>query len=193
MHYGQQGRRYNRESTVMTPWVLSQWIHDIISPVLKPQVILDPCIGSGRLVEPWFEEARIIGVDLENQPNIAVDWFFQYAFDLFTTWPHAKPDLILCNPPFNGGETQMMWPERFLRTMVSLFGREQPIVMICPHGFRLNLRTSSKRYLWMREEGPKITSIVSLPLDVFPQVKFHSEMLIFNIPGLEPHYWYGTD
>ena len=35
----------------------------------------------------------------------------------------------------------------------------------------------------------EITSIISLPLNVFERVEFHSEILIFGLPELKAHYW----
>ncbi len=56
-------------------------------------------------------------------------------------------------------------------------------------GFRLNQRKISKRWKWLRDNCPPITSIISLPLDIFDNVQFHSEILIFNVPKLKPHYF----
>jgi hypothetical protein len=30
---------------------------------------------------------------------------------------------------------------------------------------------------------------VSLPLDIFPGVEFHAEILIFNVKGIDAHYF----
>ena len=62
--------------------------------------------------------------------------------------------------------------------------------MFTPYGFRLNQTDRSKR--WKRfidGEYPDITSIVSLPKDVFTDILFHSEVLIFNLPKLNGHYF----
>lgn len=194
MHYGFLGRKYDKESRVYTPTKVAQYLHDVILSVYKPEVILDPCVGTGRLIAPWWEDARIVGIDLVNQDPLC-DEFREYPFDLFTTWSLPKPDLVLCNPPFNGtGPTGgMMWPEKFLRKIVELFGLI-PVVLFVPHGFRLNQRSHSGRWRWLTEpEAPKITSIISLPLDTFPDVKFHCEILIFNISGLPPHLFLGEN
>ena len=61
--------------------------------------------------------------------------------------------------------------------------------MFAPMGFRLNQRRQSKRFRWCRDSGAKITSIVTLPLNIFPDVEFHSEILIFNVGGVLPHYF----
>lgn len=189
MNYIHQGRRFDRDSSIYTPTWLAEWLRDILYPAVKPSVVLDPCVGLGRLVFPWYEYSKVLGVDLEHHVNVYLDKFIQYPFDAFDTWSHDKPDLILCNPPFGQCQRNMMWPEVFLRTITQLFGKDQPTVMFVPHGFRLNLREKSRRRVWMREAGPEITSVVSLPLDVFPSVEFHCEILFFNIPNVKPHYW----
>jgi len=56
-------------------------------------------------------------------------------------------------------------------------------------GFLLNQRRKSKRWRWLRDCGAEITSIVSLPLDIFPDVEFHNEILIYNVSGINPHYF----
>jgi len=72
---------------------------------------------------------------------------------------------------------------------VKLFGIHVPVVLFAPMGLRLNQKKTSSRWQWARDHGPRITGIVSLPLDVFPDVKFHSEILLFNVPSVQPHYW----
>jgi len=37
---------------------------------------------------------------------------------------------------------------------------------------------------------PAISSIVALPKDVYDGVLFHSEVLIFNVDGLNGHYFF---
>jgi hypothetical protein len=66
-----------------------------------------------------------------------------------------------------------------------------PIVLFTPIGFRLNLTLQSPRHKKLSEGiYPPITSQITLPKNIFAGVKFHSEILIFNIPGLENHYFY---
>ena len=45
-----------------------------------------------------------------------------------------------------------------------------------------------QRYRKMRDIYPQITTIIPLPLDVFPSVEFHNQILIFNLPELKPYY-----
>jgi type I restriction enzyme M protein len=61
-------------------------------------------------------------------------------------------------------------------------------------GFRLNSKKSGKRWIkFTNQVYPAISSIISLPRDIFPQVEFHSEILIFNITGLQPHYFFNPN
>lgn len=188
--YLHQGNRFKKSGVVYTPSHLSEWLFHLLNPIVQPQVVLDPCIGGGSLCYPWWERSRIVGVDIRDSKPTFTDLFIKYSFEHFTTWSHPQPDLVLCNPPFNGG-SRMMYPEVFTRKVTELFGNKIPFVLITPHGFRLNCSSRSKRRNWFKtDEAPKITSTVSLPLDVFPGVKILTEILIFNVPGLEPHYWY---
>jgi len=57
-------------------------------------------------------------------------------------------------------------------------------------GFCGNLTLSSSR-LEKFNNGtyPPIKSVITLPKNIFEGVIFHSEILIFNIPGLKSHYF----
>src|SRR3546814_19795001 len=61
--------------------------------------------------------------------------------------------------------------------------------MFTPYGFRLNQTDNSWRWKkFIEGEYPEITSIVSLPTDVFDGILFHIEVLIFNLLALNGHY-----
>ena len=77
-----------------------------------------------------------------------------------------------------------MYPERFLRKIQELWPGV-PTLLFCPHGFRLNQRERSSRRQWLLDL--QITSIISLPLDIFPETNFHVEIIAFNIPSLPAH------
>jgi type I restriction enzyme M protein len=64
-------------------------------------------------------------------------------------------------------------------------------VLFVPAGFCLNLTLESKR-LEKFNNGtyPPISSRITLPKNIFPEVVFHSEILIFNLKGLKAHYFY---
>ena len=117
----------------------------------------------------------------------------------------VKPQLVLCNPPFNGYGNKL-GSEVWLDKIIELFGKEVPIVLFAPMGFRLNGKQNGKRWSkFNSDKYPPISSIISLPRDIFPEVEFHSErlysnlqktfnkgfqILIFNLQGLEPHYFF---
>ena len=84
-------------------------------------------------------------------------------------------------------------PEVWLSRIVELWGKEVPTILFAPYGMRLNQSAKSGR--WQRFVNgtyPEIVSIVALPKDVYDNVLFHSEVLIFNIEGLKGHYFFGS-
>jgi len=182
-------RKNPKRSTVYTPDSVCQLLYDIIDPVLKPKVILDPAIGRGALTNPWRKQCHIIGVDIDRSSRRYADEFVCSRFEDIESWEMRWPDLVLVNPPFNNAPKRQFYPEIFLRKITELFGTNIPVVLFTPMGLRLNQKKTSSRWQWARDYGPRITSIVSLPLDVFPDVKFHSEVLLFNVPNVQPHYW----
>ena len=56
-------------------------------------------------------------------------------------------------------------------------------------GLRLNQRKHSTRWRWLRDTKAQITSIITLPLNIFSEVEFHVEILVFNVTGVRPHYF----
>lgn len=182
--------RNPKASTIYTPVGVAQFLFDTLE---RPQYqhIFDPAIGSGRLTDPWHETGRnVCGCDIH--PKVKRS---QYSVCFYGPFEEAdpalfpKPDLVLANPPFNGAPGNQLYPEVFLRHIFDLWGPKTPTVMFAPMGFRLNQRRQSKRFRWCRDSGAKITSIVTLPLNTFPDVEFHSEILIFNVGGILPHYF----
>ena len=151
-------------------------------------------------MKPWSAGGyRVVGVDVEDQGfhrTIVKNY-------LEVTRSDIKEDvsLVIMNPPFNidsktkrfikenyGGRPLL--PELWLQKAIELFGVEVPMVMFTPYGFRLNQTEKSKRWMkFVDKEYPPITGIVSLPKDVFKDILFHSEVLIFNIPMKNAHYF----
>lgn len=181
-------RKNKKKSTIYTPKLVAQFLFDILRPCFGAACqVFDPAIGTGRLTDPWYDkEYFIAGCDIEDA-GARCHYFDQFRFEDIE--PDFTPDLILCNSPFNGAPGKQLYPEVFLKRIFELFGVEIPIVLFVPMGFRLNQRKKSKRWQWLRDCGAEITSIVSLPLNIFEDVEFHSEILIFNIKGLKPHYF----
>ncbi len=154
--------------------------------------ILDPAIGTGRLTDPWRKPGKtIVGYDVTTQ-QADCDLFIQGRFEDETGFPPppiGRPDLVLCNPPFNGAAGKRLYPEVFLEHIFKLYGPTIATILFVPMGFRLNQRRKSKRFRWLRDCGAQITSIVSLPLDLFEAVEFHAEVLIFNVEEINAHYF----
>lgn len=153
------------------------WLCDEIAAMFPDaKTILDPSSGDGRLLAPFARRgAKIIGFDIKD------------GSDFLCMENNIECDLVVCNPPFNLGVGRMLGSEAFLRKILQLCGNVQ-IVLFCPMGFRLNQRIKSSRLRWLRDEcQASITSIMSLPLDAFEGVLFHSEVLFFNSPHLPPH------
>ena len=193
-----------KEATIYTPAEVSDFLFTILEPnIRKDGVIFDPCVGGGSLLLPWERNGyAVIGVDIEDQgfPGTKVLNYLELRSDEI----EEDISLVIMNPPFNiDGKTKEyikeqyggrpLLPEIWLRKAIELFGGDMPIVMFTPYGFRLNQTEASKR--WMRfasGEYPEITSIVSLPKDVFDGILFHSEVLCFNIPNMKGHYFVET-
>jgi len=183
-----------KKSDIYTPEWLSKQIYNIITDneAIKIGWVLDPAIGMGSLTKPFKEHgSRILGVDINPlsseycEDNMFICGKFEDVDKHLLT-----PELIICNPPFNSASGRKLYPEVFIRTIEKKYGNKIPVVMIVPMGFRLNQRISSGRWKYLKENWD-ITSIISLPIDAFPDVLFHSEVLIFNYSywGLKSHYF----
>ncbi len=190
-----------KKATVFTPDYVSEFLYDILHPVIsKNGIIFDPCVGKGSLLKPWKKAGyKVQGVDIENQgfPNTKVKNYLEVKQGEIK----EKVSLVIMNPPFNidsktktyikenyGGRPLL--PEVWFSKAVELFGMDIPIVMFTPYGFRLNQTENSKRWMkFVNEEYPPITSIISLPKNVFENIQFHSEILIFNLKMEQGHYF----
>lgn len=174
-----------KRSDIETPIAVCEFLHEIITNNYMIKTILDPCCGNRNLTKPFKEAAVFYDFDIKRGSNFLT---FDSTLD--------DVDLVTCNPPFNLGVGRKLGSEVFLQKIIEVTSPTTPIVLFCPMGFRLNIRgtsTISKRYARMEKAKAKITSIVSLPLDIFEGVQFHSEILLFNMPKLEPHYWLPTE
>lgn len=178
-----------KNSTIYTPKEVSNFIFGLLKDKVKKGIILDPCCGQGSLLAPWQENSYwTYGIDID--PNSTAD----AKMDFFTCQPYENEwndeiNLVLCNPPFNGMKPQLA-PEIWLDKIIELFGKDIPLVLFVPMGFRLNSNQNGKRWSkFTNGKYPPISSIISLPRDIFG-IEFHTEILIFNIPNLKPHYFY---
>ena len=164
-----------KRQDIETPEIVANFIASLFPSVKS---VFDPCVGGGNLLKPFKDRAKIRGIDIKQ------------GTDFLKTIEPIREELTLCNPPFNLGVGRKLGSEIFLEHIVKLGGKK--IVLFVPMGFRLNQRIKSRRWKWLRDKMPQITSIISLPLDIFKGVQFHSEVLIFNAPELKPHYFLNT-
>lgn len=180
-----------KSSNIYTPQEVSQFIFELLKDKIpKESLILDPCSGQGSLLSFWKEAGYPtwgIDIDLDSTANAKTDFFTIKPYQ--SEW-NLEVNLILCNPPFNGYGNKL-GSEVWLDKIIELFGKDIPIVLFAPMGFRLNGKQNGKRWnKFISSKYPPISSIISLPRDIFTGVEFHSEILIFNIQGLKPHYFY---
>lgn len=192
-----------KKATVYTPSSASAFLYSILKDHIIDGLILDPCVGQGSLLQPFADNGyEVLGIDIEHQgfhPTIVRNYLEIEKGKL------PDPSLIIMNPPFNidvktkeyikahyGGRPLL--PEIWIMKAIELFGKAKPIVMFTPYGFRLNQTVDSKRWKkFIDGTYPDITSIVSLPKNLFEGILFHSEVLIFNIHGMKGHYFYGNE
>ena len=192
-----------KKATVYTPPSTSQFLYSILSDHIRTGLILDPCVGTGSLLRPFMDNGyEVLGIDIHEQgfsPTMRRNYLEIPPGELPT------PSLIIMNPPFNiDGKTKEyiksryggrpLLPEVWLMKAIELFGKDIPIVMFTPYGFRLNQTVDSKRWRkFIDGTYPPITSIISLPKNLFEGILFHSEVLAFNIFGLKGHYFCGNE
>jgi len=192
--YNLQRNNYHlkpKNSTIYTPPEVSEFIFNLLKDKFLPKsLILDPCSGMGALLQPW-KEAEYLTWGIDNDLNSSAD----AKTDFFSCQPNESEwnlevSLVLCNPPFNGMRPKLA-PEAWLDKILELFGKDIPIVLFAPVGLRICHSLQGKRYQkFISGKYPAISSIITLPRTVFPNIEFHTEILIFNLPGLQPHYFF---
>ena len=193
--------RTQKNATVYTPHEVSEFLFTLLHDKIdKSGVIFDPCVGVGSLLAPFARSGfKVIGVDIEHQGFRGT---IKRNFLDVDKGTFERPSLVIANPPFNiDNKTKAMavklfgarplLPEVWLQKSVQLWGTRVPICLFAPYGLRLNQTTNSKRWLkFINGEYPPISSIVALPKNIYKNVLFHSEVLIFNVQGLNGHYFY---
>jgi hypothetical protein len=173
-------------SDIYTPPAVARFLFDLLNHT-GAATVFDPAVGTGRLTDPWYDAGcRIIGCDIVDR-KARLHRFHLGRYE--ETKDLERPDLVVCNPAFNGCTGRRLYPEVFLEHTFTLFGSTIPTVLFVPMGFRLNQRKKSTRWRWCRDCGAALTSIISLPLDIFLGVEFHAEILVFNVDGIRPHYF----
>ena len=194
---------YNEQknATVYTPDGVSDFLFGLLEDKIdRAGTVLDPCVGSGSLLAPFARAGfKTQGIDIVDQgyPDT-------YVHDFIALQKGAieRPALVVANPPFNidnktkdivvpvHGRRPLL-PEVWLAKAIELWGKSLPMVLFAPYGLRLNQTVRSRRWrLFADGIYPPISAIVALPKDVYTNVLFHSEILIFNIAGLQGHYFY---
>jgi len=155
-----------------------EWLCDFLYNLVKDQdfkKILDPCCGDKRLTKRFTCEI--------------IDYEIKEGKDFLKEEKLIDCDFVIVNPPFNIGQGRKLSVEVFMDKILELVGNKIPILIITPMGFRLNQRKKSSRYKKMRDTYPSIDTIISLPLDTFEDTLFHTEVIGFNTPFLNPHYF----
>ena len=174
--YSVKTKKKEKRSDIPTPLVLCKYLYDIISPHYQPKIILDPCAGDGRLTKYFDCEKK--------------EYEIKEGKDFFVETLEITCDLVLMNPPFNSGNGKTLICDLFLDKVYKLISDKTiPIIMICPFGFRLNQTKKSKRWKKLRDNFPAITTIISLPVDIFDGILFHTEIICFNTDKMNSHYF----
>ena len=199
--------RREKNATVYTPAAVSEFLFALVRDCIAPDaLVFDPCVGAGSLLQPFRRAGfRTFGMDIEHQgfePTLCGNYLAAERRDL-SAFLGGAPGLVLANPPFNldaktrqlavaqGGRRPLL-PEIWLQKTLALFGRQQPLALFAPYGLRLNqTQTSARWQKFVRGVYPPIASIVALPKNVYPDILFHSEILLFNLRGLNAHYFVG--
>jgi len=186
-----------KNSTVYTPELLSKELYNIVTNTYKDfKTILDPCIGLGGMTKYYFENGyNIVGADIEPGGEEYCNTFYLQDIKEGVYPEDLKPDLIIMNVPFNGNGRgkNLLFPHLFLKTMFDRFGEDIPLVMITGDNFLNNNTLHSKRLKYISDGNFEITSIMTLPLNVFENIKFNAQVLFFNMPKLKPYYIYDID
>ena len=119
--YIKKDNKGKKRNDTPTPYFLCEFLHDIIIKHYNPKIILDTSAGDKRLTDFLKETNKI------------------------------ECDLCIMNPPFNIGTGRKLAVEVFMDHLLTLIDNTIPIIMICPMGFRLNQRITSKRWIKMRD------------------------------------------
>lgn len=204
-----------KDSTVYTPEGVCNFLHELLwgHVAWMHGDLVDCSVGSGNLVRPFLDQrdVRFVGYDIDDHPDrpAAIEFRKENFLSVARGDDWRPCGLAVCNPPFNTDRRNKDWlaknklgkallPELFALKVFELWGSGTPLVLFTPMGFRLNLRRKSTRQRRFLEDcKAQITSIISLPLDIFSTeghpVEFHNEILIWNVRNLKPHYWLPTE
>jgi len=183
-----------KNSRVFTPKVISDFLFSIVHGKLSNGIIIDPCCGECSLLKPFIKEKYItFGFDtIKTTFQESSNFVFKHCDFLKEKHePILEVGLIICNPPFNNMDyKRKLLPELFIKKIFESYGEDVPVILFAPMGFALNQRITSKRWRYFRDEcNAEITGRIPLPLNIFNNVEFHNEILLWNLPQLKGHYW----
>ncbi|KKN02396.1 hypothetical protein LCGC14_1118190 [marine sediment metagenome] len=191
-----------KENDIKTPYSVCRFLYELLSPAIsrKKTLVIDVGCGDGRLSELFMKRWTVLGIEQRaiKKSKLSNIWSrcdFLAIKDIeqshAANWTKDSVALVISNPPFNNKSAgRKLIPEVFTKKIFDLLGDNVPLCMFVPMGFRLNQRLGSSRWRYFRDEcKAEITSIISLPLNLFKNVEFHSEILIWNIQKLKAHYW----
>ena len=201
--------RREKNATVYTPPAVSDFLFALLrDKIAANAIVFDPCVGAGSLLKPFRRAGfRTFGMDIDHQgfaPTLCGNYLAATKRQM-QDFLGGKPGLVLANPPFNldaktralaeaQGARRPLLPEIWLQKTIALFGRAQPLALFAPYGLRLNqTQTSARWQKFVRGVYPPIASIVALPKNIYTDILFHSEVLIFNVSGLNAHYFVGEN
>lgn len=174
--YVKKENKGKKPTDTPTPLKLCKMIHKLVMEVYNPTKILDACCGDKRLTNNF--DCEVINYEIKD------------GKDFLLETEKIDCDLVIMNPPFNlGGSGRRLSVEVFMEKVLELVGKNVPIILITPMGYRLNQRYKSKRWKNMKDNYPDITSIISLPLDCFENTLFHCEVLVYNLKLKKSHYF----
>ncbi len=201
--------RNPKRNDIPTPPALAKYLADLVVPVLQKKLkgatplVLDPACGEGQLLAPFTAKGcKTAGVDTIDKANMKnMNAFKQHNFLAMHDYDFSyRPDLVVLNPPFNYSASvadeveraalqRKMLPELFALKVFEIWG-SVPLMLFAPMGMILNQRMHSTRWKTLRDnKHAKITGRIALPLNIFRGVEFHTEILLFNLRQLKPHYW----
>tara|TARA_R110000824_G_scaffold80680_1_gene202919 strand:- start:753 stop:1304 length:552 start_codon:yes stop_codon:yes gene_type:complete len=170
-----------KRSDVPTPEWLCEFLYNLVKDQ-NFQKVLDPCCGDRRLTKRF-------DCPKTQLPCEVINYEIKEGTDFLKEDKPIECEFVIINPPFNIGQGRKLSVEVFMDKILELVGKDTPILVITPMGFRLNQRHTSKRYKKVRDTYPPIDTIISLPLDTFEDTLFHTEVIGFNTPFLKPHYF----
>ena len=173
--YIKKDNKGKKRSDTPTDIRICNFLTSLIKMHYNPKNILDPCCGDKRLTHGF--DCNIINYEIKD------------GTDFLKETNNIECDFVIMNPPFNIGTGRKLAVEVFMDQVLKLVDNQIPIIMICPMGFRLNQKVNSKRWKKIRDTYPPINSIISLPLDIFDNTLYHSEIICFNCDKFKAHYF----